>query len=265
MKLHYSITRAQSPIVAAAIHDGHIVDRTLRAYLTLQEHERFREEDPYTDYLAMLPVNRVTVKTSRFQLDLNRRRDSAIYHRPEDAWGLQVWQPELPNALRQELLQQYDAFYGDMAALLDDTIAAFGGFVVLDIHSYNYRRESPDAEAETAENPEINIGTAHNRAPWKTFGERFTRFLTHHRISNHPADVRENIKFGGGGFSEWINDRYGSYGCVLSLEFKKVFMDEWTGRVDIQHLNDLKQLLRCSIPYLLDMLDEKQKERPDDH
>lgn len=264
MELRYSIKRAQHPIIATAIHDGHLIDRALHPYLNLEEHERFREEDPYTDYLATLPVSHITVQTSRFQIDLNRKRSKAIYRTPDDAWGLQVWKTELPDTLVAELLQQYDAFYAQLASLLDDTINRFGHFVVLDIHSYNHRRDDPDTRAAKKENPEINIGTAHNKEEWKTFGQHFVRFLRHHRIMGHHADVRENVKFGGGGFSEWINQNYGKQGCVLSLEFKKVFMDEWTGRVDMRHLNDLKQMLHAAIPFLLDALDERPHEEEND-
>lgn len=254
-----------SPIIVAAIHDGHLIDRALSEYLVLQEHERFREEDPYTAYLADLPINQVVVQTSRFQVDLNRRREQAIYRRPEDAWGLKVWRSTLPNELVQQLLEGYDTFYQALLRLLEDTIARYGKFVVLDIHSYNHRRDSPDKTSETSKNPEINIGTGHNREKWKTFGQRFVHFLAHNMIDGHYADVRENVKFGGGGFAEWINMHFGDYGCVFSVEFKKTFMDEWTGRIDIDHLNDMKSMMKVTIPYLLDALhiQDKMKDADD--
>src|SRR5690606_14760349 len=172
MNLKYSITKAHSPIIATAIHDGHIIDTALSPYLALQEHERFREEDPYTAYLAELPVTQIVVASSRFQTDLNRRREEAVYRQPEDAWGLKVWHPELRDELISQLLEGYDAFYSDITLLLDDTINRFGRFVVLDIHSYNYRRAAPDREAAASDNPEINIGTAHNGDQWNKMGDR---------------------------------------------------------------------------------------------
>lgn len=259
MELSYSINRASSPIIMAAIHDGHLIDETLSKYLILQEHERFREEDPYTAYLANLPVSQVIVQTSRFQVDLNRKRQQAIYRRPEDAWGLEVWRSVLPDELVQQLLAGYDAFYRDLFQLIEYTIERFGKFVVLDIHSYNYRRDAPDRSADAGKNPEINIGTGHNQDKWTTFGQHFTRFLAHNRIDGHYADVRENVKFSGGGFAEWINAHFGEHGCVFSVEFKKTFMDEWTGRVDIDHLRDMKSMLNVAIPYLLDALDIQDK------
>ena len=243
MELVYHVHKERSPIIAAAIHDGHLIAGPLRGHMHLQEHERFREEDPYTAYIADLPVNRIFVETSRFQTDLNRRREEAVYRKPDDAWGLTVWEPMLPEELVNQLLAGYDRFYTEVAQLIQWTIALFGKFVVLDIHSYNHRRQDPSIIANAGENPEVNIGTAHNREKWKGLGQQMTSFLAHHQIDGAFIDVRENVKFKGGGFSEWINHNYGEYGCVLSLEFKKTFMDEWTGRGYIGHLKDRKSVV----------------------
>ena len=42
--------------------------------------------------------------------------------------------------------------------------------------------------------------------------------------------MRENVKFQGRAVSWWVHERYPGVGCCLALEFKKTFMDEWTGR-----------------------------------
>ena len=109
MELVYHIHKEQSPIIAAAIHDGHLIAAPLLGNMHLQEHERFREEDPYTAYMADVPVSRIVVETSRFQTDLNRRREEAIYRTPDEAWGLTVWQPRLPGIVVDQLLVP-DAF-----------------------------------------------------------------------------------------------------------------------------------------------------------
>jgi len=259
MELVYTIHREQTPIIVAAIHEGHRLALPLLEYMHLQEHERFREEDPYTGDMANLPVSRIVVETSRFQTDLNRRRELAVYRKPEDAWGLTVWKPALPEIMVAQLLEGYDQFYADVAALIQWTIALFGKFVMLDIHSYNHRREHPLKAAHIGDHPEINIGTGHNRDKWKPLGHCMTRFLSHHHILGRIPDVRENVKFKGGAFAEWINHDFGEYGCALSLEFKKTFMDEWTGRLDRKHFNDIKSMLKGTIPFLLDLLDTPAK------
>ena len=42
--------------------------------------------------------NRIIVNRSRFEVDINRPRDKAVYITPEDAWGLHIWKniPDLP-------------------------------------------------------------------------------------------------------------------------------------------------------------------------
>src|SRR5690606_25360070 len=259
MDLVYTIQEGGVPIIATAIHQGHRLATPLMGYVQLQEHERFREEDPYTGYLANLPVNVVVVESSRFQVDLNRRRERAVYRRPEDAWGLTVWRPDLPEAMVERLLEGYDGFYSDVDRLIQRVLSLFGKFVVLDIHSYNHRRVHPDDSAGIYENPEINLETGYNHEKWRSLGGCFASFLAHHRFESRFLDVRENVNFKGGGFSEWVNRNYGEYGCVFSLEFKKTFMDEWTGWVDIAHLNRIQSMLGGCIPFLMHMLDTPVK------
>jgi hypothetical protein len=56
--------------------------------------------------------------------------------------------------------------------------------------------------------------------------------------------VRSNVRYPTGGhFPEWIYRRWGSRVCTISLEVKKVFMDEWTGAVDIAFGQRLRTLL----------------------
>ena len=63
-------------------------------------------------------------------------------------------------------------------------------------------------------------------------------------------DVRENVRFRGGELSRWVNERYRDRGCALAIEFKKMFMDEWTGTVDERHVEELVERLppRCRAP-----------------
>lgn len=239
-----------SPIIATAIHDGHFIPTAFLDNMSLEEHERSHEEDPYTAFMADLPVNTVIAENSRFLADLNRPRNKCIYKTPDDAWGLTVWKQPLSKQKEKQLLNYYDTFYARMKQLLDKVISQHGFFVVLDIHSYNYRRQSPQEEAPRSENPEINIGTKNNQHHTRTLINAFIDFLSQSKIYGHRPDVRENIKFQGGEFSKWISTHYGRYGCVLSVEFKKTFMDEWTGRVNIKHLMDIHATLKNSIPLL---------------
>ena len=68
--------------------------------------------------------------------------------------------------------------------------------------------------------------------------ERFIDDLRAERVAGHHLDVRENVRFRGGHLSRWCRRRYPDTGCVLAIEFKKVFMDEWTGEPDVAHITE---------------------------
>lgn len=224
----------ESPLVAAAIHAGHEVRPELEPLLALTEAERLREEDPFTNRWTAVAAVRIVGTRSRFEVDLNRPWAQAIYRTPDDAWGLKVWRTPLPEAEVAETLRLYDSFYDAAARLLDEQVARYGRFIVYDLHSYNHRREGADAPPADPElNPEVNVGTGSlDRERWGPVIDRFMETLRGSDALGHPLDVRENVKFRGGHFSRWIADRYPETGCVLSIEFRKSFMDEWTGAPD---------------------------------
>ena len=47
-----------------------------------------------------------------------------------------------------------------------------------------------------------------------------------------------------------MHDRYPGVGCVLALEFKKTWMDEWTGEVDDARLDCVRASLAATLPGL---------------
>jgi N-formylglutamate amidohydrolase len=252
----FQLTAGESSIVAAAIHSGHAVRPEVAHLLALDDATRRREEDPFTDQLAGLAPTHVVGQRSRFEVDLNRPRDGAVYRQPSDAWGLPVWRGELPPRVVAESLANYDLFYATLKALLDELIRRHGRVVVLDVHSYNHRRDGARAPAAPAnENPEINLGTASvDRAEWRALVDRLVIDLRAHKFLGRGLDVRENVKFQGGHFSRWINATYPRQACAVAIEFKKTFMDEWTGELDGTHLAALKRAVQATFPGLLDEL-----------
>jgi N-formylglutamate deformylase len=153
-------------------------------------------------------------------------------------------------------LRLYDDFYVELGQCLDEA-AARGPFVVLDLHSYNHRREGADvAPAAVVANPEVNVGTGSlDRVRWRPIVDQFIEELGHRVVLDHRLDVRENVRFRGGELSRWVNERYGDHGCALAVEFKKTFMDEWTGAVDEHHLDELRRALATVVPSLITELD----------
>jgi N-formylglutamate amidohydrolase len=249
----FSIREMPGPVVMTAIHAGHDLRPELTDLIRVDEATRLREEDPFTDCLAVAGT-RITVHRSRFEVDLNRPRGDAVYRTPCDAWGLQVWKRPLPPDVVERSLASYDRFYAALADRLD-RLAAEGAFVVLDIHSYNHRRDG--LSAPPAENPELNVGTGTlDRGRWHRVVDGFIDGMRAQRVAQQTLDVRENVRFRGAELVRWIHERYADTGCALALEFKKVFMDEWTGEPDDEHIAELGRALLAVVPRLGDLIGE---------
>jgi N-formylglutamate amidohydrolase len=240
-------------VVAVAVHAGHDLRAEVEALVAVDAATRRREEDPYTDRLTAVAGTRAVSHRSRFEVDLNRPRDRAVYRQPQDAWGLEVWKQPLPPDVERRSLEIYDAFYAALADLLD-RLQTRGPFVVLDLHSYNHRSEGPTAPpAPEAGNPEVNVGTGSlARDQWGRLVDRFMDDLAAAGVNGRRLDVRENVRFRGGHLSQWVHQHYADRGCALAIEFKKTFMDEWTGDVDDDHLGQLADALRSAVPGLVE-------------
>jgi len=254
----WTFKRGNSPLVAAAIHDGHTVRPEVADLMALSAIERRREEDPFTGKWVTIADTQIVVHRSRFEVDLNRPRQKAVYLRPKDAWGLRVWQTRPPADLVVRSLAQYDAFYAEVQQLLSDLTRRFGRVVVFDLHTYNHRRAGPDAApADPAENPEVNIGTGTmDRAYWAPVVERFMADLRAFDFLGRQLDVRENIKFQGGQFSRWIHQNFPNSACAIAIEFKKFFMDEWSGQPEQHQLETIHQALQATVPGVLKSLEQ---------
>jgi hypothetical protein len=235
-------------LVATAIHTGHDLRPEVAEQMILDEATRLREEDPHTDVIGALTPARVVVHRSRFELDLNRLLEDAVYRTPDDCWGLDVWRDSpLDEGIVRRSQEEYALFYSALAARLDE-VAARGPFVVYDVHSYNHRRGGPDADPEPVEdNPEVNLGTGTvDRKVFSGVVDAFTETLRAQRTDDGPIDVRENVKFEGRALAWWVHERYAGRGVCLALEFKKTFMDEWTGEVDDVRIRRLQQALAAT-------------------
>lgn len=237
------------PVVATAIHAGHDLRTELVPLMALAESDRFREEDPFTDWLIEEIPSRLIVHRSRFEVDLNRAPDRAVYRRPEDCWNLQVWQdPPIPEEEVAKSLRLHAQAYAELATRLD-RLAAAGPFVLLDVHSYNHRRDGAEEPPEAAENnPEVNVGTGSmDRDRWSAVVDAFIEAMASGRTPGGAIDVRENVRFKGANLARWVHERYPERGCAMALEFKKTYMDEWTGRPDKNRIRVLARALASTI------------------
>ncbi|HKZ21377.1 MAG TPA: N-formylglutamate amidohydrolase [Acidimicrobiia bacterium] len=226
-------TELGTVVVATAIHNGHDLRPEVNSHMALDRATRLREEDPFTDFFAGAFPDSVIVDRSRFEVDLNRPREIAVYADAEESWGLEVWSSPLPAPVREESLRLYDGFYDDLEAWLDGIVRIRRGFVLYDLHSYNHRRDGPAAPpASPEENPVVNLGTGSLPARWQPVADAFCESMAGQHLGSQAIDARQNVKFRGRQLAAWINERYGEVGCALAIELKKVWMDEWSGEVD---------------------------------
>ena len=249
-------TEGKHPIVAVALHDGHYVRPKVKQLLAISPDERKREEDPFTAAWTDIAETRLIVLRSRFEIDLNRPRDKAIYLKPEDSWGLKVWKSQLPQDLIEQSLTEYDAFYARVGQICRTLEQRYGRFVIYDLHTYNHYRQGMHAPPATELlNPEINLGTGTlNREYWQPVVERFIHDMRHFDFLGRQLDVRENVKFQGGYFAEWIHRNFPRSACVLAIEVKKFFMSEWTHQPDVAKMEAVHQALRASVSGVLEEL-----------
>lgn len=200
--------------------------------MKLPEAERLREEDPFTGHAVAGVPTHVVACRSRFEFDLNRQPEDAIYTTPEQSWGLDVWHTAPDRGLVARSLDIHAAFYKMMGDLLDDVAMRFDRFILLDVHSYNHRREGPDSDPTPPANaPDINIGTfSMPRDFWASVLDPIIDAMRQFDFNGRKLDVRENVAFQGkGALTRFLHERYPRRGCAIAIEFKKFYMDEWSG------------------------------------
>ncbi|MGY0632814.1 N-formylglutamate amidohydrolase [Luteimonas sp. A478] len=246
----WDIAVSDGPVIATAIHDGHGLRPSLRPLVALPAAERMREEDPLTGVFTEVGDVRIQVPASRFETDLNRPREGAVYARPEDCWGLEVWRTSMPEEEIKRSIAAWDRFYAMFAELVDRMLERWQAVLLVDLHSYNHRRDGVDGpHAPQQGNPDIELGiTTADPDRWGNVVARFSEALRAQPVSGRNPDVRANVRFPTGGhFPEWVYARWGARVCTISPEFKKIFMDEWTGQADVAALYDLRAGLQAAV------------------
>lgn len=242
----WTVRRGEGPVVATAIHDGHGLRDEVAAAMALPEPDRLREEDPFTGRAIAGVATNVIVHRSRFQVDINRAADQAVYRTPEQSWGLNVWREKPGDELVARSLALHAAYYRMLGQLLDEVAAEHDRFVMLDVHSYNHRRNGRDGPAMPQdEAPDINIGTfSMPRDDWAFLLDPLMEAMRGFDFNGRHLDVRENVAFQGKGEqTRFVHDRYPGKGCAIAIEFKKFYMDEWTGEPVGEELAAMRDLI----------------------
>jgi N-formylglutamate amidohydrolase len=221
------------PVLALAIHNGHEMHPELLANCGISEADRLREEDPFTDVFTNAFANKIIVYTSRFTVDLNRNPDKAVYQTPEDCWGLPARINPISEELLAELKQSYNEWYSLLTYTVKRLLKKHPFLLILDLHSFNHRRKGADAEPDPQlENPDIILGRNNMPLSYYPFVECLRSQLDKKEIDSHTLDCRIDVKFTGGYVSRWLHHSFPNQVLCPAVEFKKIFMDEWSGLLD---------------------------------
>ncbi len=257
----WTVQQGPGPVVATAIHDGHELRPEVAAAMALDAAGRLREEDPFTGEAVLDVPAHIVVHRSRFEFDLNRGGDGAVYTNPEQCWGLEVWKPGAPDeALVRESLAIHGEYYRMLAGLLDGLAARHKRFLLIDVHSYNHRRGGPGAPAEPQEKaPDINIGTfSMPREQWAFLLDPLMEAMRGFDFNGRRLDVRENVAFQGKGEqTRFVHQHYPGRACAIAFEFKKFYMDEWTGEPDRAALGHMRGFIRHIAETARELLDAR--------
>lgn len=239
------------PVIATAIHNGHLIPHQLLSYTALSADARFHEEDPFTGIIAELFDNHIILETSRFANDLNRTREKSLYLKPEDAWGLEVRNAELPEELKLALYQSYDSWYKVLDIQVERMLAKHPFLIVFDLHSYNHRRGGPAAPPDCQwQNPDIILGRSNMPHKYHPLVQELADSLNGKIIRDRSLDVRCDVKFPGGNFPRHLHRNFDGRVMAIAVEFKKIFMDEHTNEVYPLFFGELKDLfLKEAMPW----------------
>ncbi|MGB5237994.1 MAG: N-formylglutamate amidohydrolase, partial [Flavobacteriaceae bacterium] len=229
-----------APYVCGAVHDGNQFRRSLWENCLHSEYERWYEEDPCTKEMVRTHPVVIAGCDSRFEYDLNRGPDSAIY---DDAWGKALWKEPLPEQEHQHSLEKHNSFYKVTHALISKIEEKYGRAIVFDMHSYNWKRWDREV-------PVWNLGTTNidnNR-----FGEVVNDWrirLSEMRLPNglkSSAGINDTF-YGKGYFLKYITDHFKDT-LVLATEIAKVYCDEYSGIIFPEVVHSVEEQLKELIP-----------------
>lgn len=253
-----------SPILGTAPHWSHRIRDDLEPKMVIDPAIRLVDEDPYTErFLGRVP-HVILPTQSRYEVDMNRPPDVAIYDTPEMAWGETVYGEDLDLHDRETTMEKWYEFHGFLDAAIQDAIERFGIAVLFDVHSYNYQREER-VDWRDHEDPVINLGTSHLRLDEQ--GEKIKEAaidrLEDFTVDGETVSFGESEVFYGGYINRRLSRFYGPRVVTLSVEFQKIFMDERTGEPHDDVLDELVDRFDDLVDDLAGMLDAPVRDPPE--
>ena len=229
-----------APYICGAVHDGHQFHQALWGNCLHTEYERWYEEDPCTKEMVQTQPIVIAGCDSRFEYDLNRSPETAIY---VDAWGKKLWKNPLSEEESKLSLSKHSNFYRVVQALVGKIEEKYGRALVFDMHSYNWKRWDREV-------PVWNLGTANiDNARFCILAESWSKRLGGMELPNgieSTSKINDTFK-GNGYFLRYITENFDNT-LVLATEISKVYCDELSGIIYPEVVRSVEMQLREIIP-----------------
>ena len=226
--------------VCAAVHDGHQFRKELWDNCLHTEYDRWYEEDPMTKQMIQSHPIVIAGIDSRFEYDLNRDPDNAVF---DTAWGKKLWKEPLSELAKLKSLNKHHNFYKVVKALIHKLEEKHQKCIVYDMHSYNWKRWERKV-------PTWNLGTAN------IDNNRFENYVNSWRESlasiELPHQIKQTAKIndtfqGNGYFLKFITQNYKNT-LVLATEIAKVYCDEYEQIIYPEVVDAVEQQLKTILP-----------------
>ena len=204
--------------VCGAIHNGHQFRKALWNNCLHTEYDRWYEEDPETKTMIQSHPIVIVGNDSRFEYDLNRTPESAIY---KDAWGKQLWETPLSQDEKEISLQIHTNFYKVIHALILKLEKINERVIVYDMHSYNWKRWGREV-------PTFNLGVGN--VDMNKYGDvikAWRKILSEIKLPNgiKSTSLINDVFKGDGYFLKYIMSNFEN-SLVLATEVSKIYCDE---------------------------------------
>jgi N-formylglutamate deformylase len=212
-----------------AIHAGNRIREDLQDVIEVSLADRYREEDPGTgEFIKDFPIQ-IVARDSRFEYDINRASDRAVYLTPDMAWGLNVWKRPLTQDEINISLAKHNEFHQLIDIVVEYLLQQNKYTIIFDSHSYCYQREER-LPWYIDKKPVINLGTEPiNQTIFRKLVKNFINQLAKISINGRLISVAENEIFKGGYLAKRLCTQHHDRLVLFAIEFKKIFMDEWSG------------------------------------
>lgn len=225
--------------VCGAVHNGHQFRKSLWKNCLHTEYDRWFEEDPETETMVKTHPIIIAGCDSRFEYDLNRAPEVAIY---VDAWGKKLWKNPLPKTEKQISLQKHINFYKVVNALINRLEEIHSEVIVYDMHSYNWKRWNREV-------PTFNLGAGN--VDMNRFGnevESWRKSLSEIKLPNNikSTSLINDVFKGNGFFLKYITSNFKNT-LVLATEISKIYCDELQQIMYPEVVNAIEKELRVRL------------------